>query len=84
MDPTMVVQPGASGGMMNCPPMGQMDDVGGGMMGGCPCMQMHQMMSSSPVGWVMAIVAILLVVSAIVVLVSLSVFLIRRSRIATT
>lgn len=78
MDPMMTVQPPGSGSaMMHGSEMGQM----GGMMSDCPCMQMHQMMTSSPMGWVMGIAMALLVVAAIVALVSLSVFLIRRSKL---
>lgn len=81
MDPTMAVQPGGAGSaMMNSPQMGHGDGMGS-MMGDCPCMQMHQMMTSSPMGWVMAITMAILVVAAIAALVSLSVFLIRRSRL---
>lgn len=73
MDPTMAVQPSGSGSaMMHGSQMGQMGD--------CPCMQMHQMMTSSPMGWVMAIAMAILAIAAIAALVSLSVFLIRRSR----
>ena len=82
MDPTTAVQPGGAGSVMECPPMmGQMHD-GMGMMGGCPCMQMQQRMTGSPMGWIVMLAFALLLVAAIASLVSLSVFLIRRSRIA--
>lgn len=88
MEPTTAVQPGGAGSaMMDCPqmmgPMGQMGEGTGdmGMMGGCPCMQMQQMMMGSPIGWVMMVATAIFVVAAIAALASLSVFLIRRSRI---
>ena len=83
MEPTTTQPSGAGSGMMQCPPMGDMGSgMGGmGMMGGCPCMQMHQMMSSSPmIGWGIGIAMTLLLVAVISALASLSVFLIRRSR----
>ena len=49
------------------------------MMGDCPCMQMHRMMMDSPMGWTAMILTALLLVAVIATLVSLSVFLIRRS-----
>ena len=63
--------------------MGQMTQMGDGM-GGCPCMQMHQMMTDSPMGWVVMIAGALLLLAAIAALVSLSVFLIPRSRSTVT
>lgn len=42
---------------------------------------MQQMMTGSPIGWVVMIAAALLLIAAIAALASLSVFLIRRSRI---
>lgn len=75
MDPTMAVQPSGSGSaMMHGSQMEQMGD--------CPCVQMHQMMTSSPMGLVMATVMGILAIAAIAALVSLSVFLVRRSRLA--
>lgn len=77
------MEPAAGSGAMMDRGMQQGHDMMGGgmgMMADCPCMQMHQMMTGSPMGWVMMIGTSLLVLAAIAALVSLSVFLIRRSR----
>jgi len=55
--------------------------MGGNMMASdCPCMQMRQMMMGSPMGWLAGIVMTCLALAALVTLIALSVFLIRRSR----
>jgi hypothetical protein len=50
-----------------------------GMADSCPCMQMHQMMSGSPMGWVTMVLIAAVLLSVIAALVSASVFLVRRS-----
>lgn len=83
MEPTTMQPRGAGSAMMHGSQMGDMGGMmGGSMMDSCPCMQMHQAMTSGPMAWTMAIVMALFAIAAIAALVSLSVFLIRRSRLA--